>query len=231
VQSYICFMLFRSIVTSLILSAIALFFLSGCQDHKDKSTDSFGELDSLQIAADTTMQANLDRSYEFQKTLVQNDTVVYDFTAYDKPKGASSPTWESKFIVIRRTASAQDTIVKDFRSGIVQNIWLSDLDKNGKPEIMFYEYPKASDKGTSHFGFFAYETNGRKNAQKIEANFHDEAQHYRGRDSFFVSQNYLIRRYPYYDKQADSISTGETWQSYRFSNGKLIFEKEKRILQ
>jgi hypothetical protein len=81
---------------------VSLLILSACQDHKDAGIDKFGELDSSRVAADTTMQVNMDRSYEFQKTLVENDTVVYDFLAYDKPKGSSSPEWESKFIVIQK---------------------------------------------------------------------------------------------------------------------------------
>src|SRR5258705_285933 len=110
----------------LFLSVSSVVFTS-CQDHKDPSIDTFGQVDSSKIAADTTMQVNLDRSYEFQKTLVKSDTEVYDFLAYDKPKGSSSPEWESKFIVIRRTSSAQDTVVKDIRAGSVQNIWVSDI--------------------------------------------------------------------------------------------------------
>ena len=212
------------------LSAFAL-LLSGCQDHKDPSIENFGQIDSSLIAADTTMQVNMDRSYEFQKTLVKNDTEVYDFLAYDKPKGSSSPEWESKFIVIRRTTSASDTVIKDIRSGIVRSLWLSDLDENGKPEIMFYEYPKKNAKASQPFEFYAYQMEGRGKAHKIEIEVKHNALHYKGQDSFFVDASYLIRKTPYYENQKDSLASGYLWQSYKLVNGKLIFDKEKKELQ
>ena len=208
-----------------------LLILSGCQDHRATSIDTFGELDSLQVAADTTMQVNMDRSYEFQKSLVENDTVVFDFLAYDKPKGSSSPDWESKFIVIRRTSSSSDTIIKDFRSGIVQSLWLSDMNQNGKPEIMFYEYPTSASKHLGHTNFYAYETDGRRNAHKIQTGFRGNVPQTSGRDSFFVYQGFLIHKVPYYTKQTDTIAAGDVWQSYRLADHALVLAKEKQVAQ
>ena len=212
------------------LLALTIIGLSSCQDHPP-GPDTFGELDSTKVATDTTMQVNMDRSYEYQKTLVENDTLVYDFTAYDKPKGSSSPEWESKFIVIRRSTHESDTIIKDTRSGMVQGLWLSDLDGNKKPEIIFYEYPKRGAKDQSAVSLYAYETDGRKAGHKLEAGLKTDAAHYRGLDSFFVSDGYLIRRYPYYSHISDSTASALLWQSYALNSGRLVFEKEKSIAQ
>jgi hypothetical protein len=224
----------KSAIRSVFLFIIAflpLLILVSCQDHKDTSAETFGQIDSLQIATDTAMQTNMDRSYEYQRSLVQNDTTVFDFLAYDKPKGSSSPDWESKFIVIRRTASAGDTVIRGFRTGAVQSLWLSDLDANGKPEIMFYEYPRPTDQATHPVEFIAYESDGRKNARSITTDFKEDAQHYIGKDSFFIAQGYLIRKMPYYMKTTDSIPVGTVWQSYKMARGKLILDKEKKVLQ
>lgn len=215
-------MIGRSYVVISVLLTLTFILLTGCQDHQPP-IENFGQLDSAQVAADTTMQVNMDRSYEYQRSLPESDTVVYDFLAYDKPKGSSSPEWESKFIVIRRTRSDQDTIIRDARSGTVQQLWLSDLNSNGRSEIFFYEYPKGGTVKGAAAALYAYETQGRDPAQKITANLATDQAHYLGRDSFFVSQGFLIRRY--------SLSTqpaAEAWQRYHLSGTHLLLDRERR---
>jgi hypothetical protein len=57
-----------------------------------------------------------------------------------------------------------------------------------------------------------------------------DAAHYHGRDTFFVHQNYLIRRYPYYEKQTDSLPQGTWWQSYQIRGGIFVLAKEQGVL-
>jgi len=207
----------------IILTGIVGFF-SDCSNKATAPQNTFVELDSAGIASDTALQADMDLSYEYVRSLVQNDSVVYDFLAYDKPKGQTGKEWESRFHIIRRTGHSEDTVAKGFRSAAVLAVWLSDLDRNGQEEIMFYEYPKASKKQVA---LIAYEMSAHQKAHKIEVNLREDIQHYHGRDTFFVYQDRLIRRFPYYSSSHDSIATGSDWQSYRLSNGKLVMENEK----
>ena len=207
-----------------------LLILSSCQDHRDTSIDTFGELDSLQVAADTTMQVNMDRSYEYQKSLVENDTTVYDFLAYDKPKGSSSPDWESKFIIIKRTTHTHDTIVKEYRTGPVKGLALSDLDHDGKPEIQFYEVSRADKIKWLVRVFTSSGTRSYHEVSLRPVDVGSDLGHYRGGDTFFVSDDHydLIRQYPYYKNTTDSFPDAVTSQSYKLSGNKLIFEKGNR---
>lgn len=210
---------------------VLLFLLAGfvclfadCSNKNSAPKNTFGDLDPAGIASDTTMQVDMELSYEYQKSLVQNDSTVYDFLAYNKPKGKTGKEWESKFHIIRRTSHSGDTIAKGPRSGTVQRIWLCDLDQNGQEEIMFYEYPKTS-KG--RVALIAYEIGAGQKAHPIQIDLKEDMQHYRGRDTFFVSQDRLVRRFPYYVQTQDSTATGAKWQSYKLSSGKLVLEKEK----
>lgn len=197
--------------------------LSSCQDRKP-AIDTFGQLDTAMVAADTTMQVNMDRSYEYMRTFAEGDTVAYDFLAYDKPKGSSSPEWESKFILIRRSRTTSDTVVKSIRSNVVKSSWMSDLDANGRRELFFYEFPKAAGNGWAEL--YAYESNGRRPMSKIDAALRNDRAHYRGGDSFFVAADRLVRIAPYYRSVGDSIPSGQERQSYRLAHGKLVFETD-----
>ena len=213
------------------IKRIFLFLLAGfvglfadCTNKNATPKNTFGDLDSAGIASDTAMQVGMELSYEYQKSLAQSDSVVYDFLAYDKPKGESGNEWDSKFHIIRRTTHSGDTIAKGSRSGPVRKIWLSDLDQNGQEEVMFYEYPKTAKPSVT---LIAYEVSGRLKAHPIQVDLKEDIQHYRGRDTFFVYQDRLVRRFPYYGRAQDSSATGSEWQSYRLSSGKLLLDNEK----
>jgi hypothetical protein len=212
----------RYLLLALLTATVCLF--SDCSNRQAAKPNTFEALDSAHIASDTAMQVDMDLSYEYQRTLVQNDSVVYDFLAYDKPKGQAGKEWESKFHIIRRTAHAEDTVAKGNRSNPVQAVWLSDLDRDGRAEIMFYEYPKAAGRLVD---LIAWEMPPGAKARKIEVALQEVPQHYRGRDTFFVYQDRLIRRFPYYEKQGDSAATGSDWQSYRLDHGRLVLDKER----
>ncbi|MBS1625985.1 MAG: hypothetical protein JST83_18335 [Bacteroidetes bacterium] len=197
--------------------------LTSCQDHKP-DIETFGQIDSAAIAADTTMQVNMERSYEYQRTFAEGDTVAYDFLAYDKPKGSSSPEWESKFILIRRQRIGQDTVARDFRSGPVRGSWMSDLDGNGKREFFFYEYPDTG--GWSRL--YGYESNGTNRMTKITTILKNDKAHYRGGDTFFVSNDLVVRLAPYYNAQTDTVASSQQRQQYKLVNSRLVFAGENR---
>lgn len=204
--------------------------LTACQNKPTAQENVFGELDSTKVAMDTTMQVNMDRSYEYQKTLVENDTTVYDFLAYDKPKGVNSEVWESKFIVIKRTINTQDTVIKEYREGPVKGLSLCDLNGDGKRDILFYE-ETPSQKYSWQVRAFSLGANKKFDEIRMrEFDANTDAKHYHSGDTFFVYQDHLIRRYPYYEKTTDSLPKGTWWQSYQIRGSKFTLVKEEGIL-
>ena len=197
----------------------------------DKSTDAqktFGEVDKTVIAADTTMQTNMDLSYEYQKTIKLNDTTLFDFLAYDRPSRDKPKEWEGKLIIIRRTNSRQDTVVKDNRLGNVKGLSIADLDQDGRPEILFYE-DQTVDKNNWHLRIYSQKADGTfKGIYWRELDAKTANDHYRGQDTFFIYQNHLIRRYPYYEPNNIATTTqANLWQSYKLSHDLLVLENEK----
>jgi hypothetical protein len=209
---------------SLFFLSVFTFLLVACTSRNNSDVKTYGDLDSARIASDTAMQVDMDLSYEYQQNLAQSDSVVFDFLAYDKPKGPAGKEWESKFHIIRRVAHSEDTVARGLRSGAVRTVWLSDLDRNGLEEIMFYEYPKSSKRRVD---LIAYEMGTDHKAHLIQADMKEDMEHYKGMDTFFVSQDRLVRRYPYYVRAQDSTASGSDWQSYKLSSGKLRLENEK----
>lgn len=200
---------------------------SACSNPPVAKHDTFGELDSTLIAADTAMEVNMDLSYEYHKSLVQNDTTVFDFLAYDKPKGQNSKEWESKFIVIKRTKASQDTVIKDHRLGPVEGLSITDLDQDGQPEILFYENQTAT-KSRWQVNIYTPGPKGKfKEIQWRELDAKSPVGHYNGGDTFFVYQDHLIRRFPYYAKSDDKKAQSTIWQSYILRNGKVTLDNEK----
>jgi hypothetical protein len=212
----------------LIILLISAIIFSRCSNPNAAQKDTFGEVDTARIASDTAMQANMDLSYEYLKTLIQSDSVVYDFLAYDRPSYADPKKWEGKFIVIRRTNTKQDTIIKDKRFGPVKGLSLAYLDHKASPDILFYE-DKTADKYRWVVRIYSPMPDGKyKEIRWNEFNTHRSNEHYRAGDTFFVYQNYLVRRYPYYEHSDDSIAKQNIWQSYTVKTGQLILENEKK---
>lgn len=206
-----------------LICLVSLF--SQCSNKPERKVDTFGELDTNKVAADTSMQVNMDRSYEYQKTLIQNDSVVFDFIAYDKPV-SSSTEWTSKFIIIRRTKARQDTVVKGSRMGPVCSLGIGDMDQDGKPEIFFYDGSSVTKNRwvLNIFRFVSDTSYEYIRWRQLDAI--SSSDHYNGDDTFFVYKNYMVRRYPYHEHYDDRKTNGYTWQSYRLQNGKMQLQKE-----
>jgi len=211
-----------------VLAGLACLFTE-CSNPDKVQQDTFGELDTTKIATDTSMEVNMDLSYEYQKTLTQNDSVVFDILAYDKPSNSDPKKWEGKFIVIRRTNTKQDTIIKDSRFGPVKGLSLADLDHDGRPEILFYE-DQTADKSRWHLRIYIRKPDGTyKGVYWREQDVRSSADHYRGFDTFFIYENHLIRRYPYYEGKDSANANADLWQSYKLSRDQLVMENERKV--
>jgi len=210
---------------------ISLLIIAGsfaaCSNKQGAKTTTFGEINTDSIAKDTAMQVNMDLSYEYTKALALNDTTVFDFLAYDRPVRNDPHQWEGKFILIRRTRGGQDTVIKANRTGPVTGLSLADLDHDGQPELTFYENQTAG-KDRWLLRVFRHFTSGKYEETDLhELDAKSPPGHYRGRDTFFVYENHLIRRFPYYEQPADTASKGRVWQSYSLTSGRISLDNEK----
>jgi hypothetical protein len=200
-----------------------------CSNNPSVQKDTFGEVDRTAVGADTAMESNMDLSYEYQKTLIYNDSIVFDFLAYDRPKLTAPKEWEGKLIIIRRTNTKQDTVVKDSRTGAVKGLSIADLNRDHRPEIFFYE-DQGGDKGKWRLRIYSQQAGGTfRGIYWREQDAKSAAGHYQAGDTFFVYQDHLIRRYPYYGHMSDTVADGSIWQSYKLVKDQLVLENEKII--
>ena len=118
-------------------------------------------------------------------------------------------------------------MIKDHRIGPVSGLSIADLDQDGQPEILFYENQTAT-KSRWQMNIYTPGANGKfKDFHWRELDAKSPTGHYNGGDTFFVYQDHLIRRFPYYEKQADTKPQSTIWQSYILRNGKVTLDNEK----
>ncbi|MES2621823.1 MAG: hypothetical protein V4615_13315 [Bacteroidota bacterium] len=105
-------------------------FPSCNQNQNQSKVHVVGELDSVAIAMDTTMQKGFESSYEFHKTLTVHEKLVYDVVGY----GGSSSNGE--YAILSRGADNKiDTVIKGIRDGIIADAYLADSNKNKREEV------------------------------------------------------------------------------------------------
>jgi hypothetical protein len=108
----------------IILVLLTGFTLCSCNQNKNQ-IPVVGSLDSAAIAMDTTMQLGFESSYEFHKTLVASEHLVYDVVGYG---GSVS---KGEFAILRRGAdNMADTVIKQNRDGIIADAYFAPGNKD-----------------------------------------------------------------------------------------------------
>ncbi|MFN8285613.1 MAG: hypothetical protein U0V74_02615 [Chitinophagales bacterium] len=97
----------------------------------DNETESFGVIDTTAIASDTAMQLGMESSYEYFKSHQWTPKDVYDVTAWGKPDSGEY------CIIYRGASNNKDTVAIGKRYGKIYSSWLTDLNSNKKPELIF----------------------------------------------------------------------------------------------
>src|ERR1043165_674408 len=124
-----------------VLCLVSCILCLSCQSNTDK-TPVVGSLDTLGIALDTNMQKGFESSYEFHKTLVVSEKLVYDVVAYGGPVSGG------EYAILRRGADNKaDTVQKGKRSGAITDAFLADSNKNNRPEIYIVIQSPAGNTG------------------------------------------------------------------------------------
>lgn len=163
--------------TIFLLAGVALF---SCNPNNNNSQPEFGTIDSKAIAADTTMQLAMESSYEFHKTLTINNSEVIDVVAWGAPM-------QGEYALMHRNAAGSDTIAKTPRKGRIKECWLTDLNANGKAEIIAIAQAPGADSFSDIIG---YEIDDKAPATPLQFNIQllkKYVNEYRGNDTMYYS--------------------------------------------
>jgi hypothetical protein len=104
------------------------------------------------------------------------------------------------------TKPADSILIHDVKGKVVNSV-VSDLDGDGNPEVFSFTRSDGTEAAGSVYGVAFVQKKGiRIFSGDVEK---DSLEGYRGRDTFFVQQHYLVRKYPDYKAgDADSAPTG-----------------------
>lgn len=197
------------------ISAIisSLFFLVGCNSGQQPNT-GFGEMDMQSIAGDTLLQKGLENSFEYIKTVNLSDTSVLDVTAW------GSPAQGELALVYRSKTMSRDTLFKTTRAHLIRQAEMADLDLNKRMEIYAYGYTAGK---FAEGAVYAFQLDNRK-VTPIAFSHTIKEETYRGKDSFYIEGNYLVRQFPLY-ASTDSIccpTQGRKKVFYRLNGSSLL---------
>ncbi|SKA30285.1 hypothetical protein SAMN04488128_103261 [Chitinophaga eiseniae] len=113
-----------------------------------------------------------------------------------------------------RDSSRMDTIIEKDIKGNVGRVAVADIDKDGQPEIYVFSISGGAALNESVYGLVI----GKNGALKINTSDVDSlnAKDYRGRDSFFVQKNELVRTYPAFEEGQQHALTTDARKIIRY---------------
>ncbi|MBE7176536.1 MAG: hypothetical protein INR69_09045 [Mucilaginibacter polytrichastri] len=127
-----------------------------------------------------------------------------DFDIVSWGRGADSVG--SLLILKSDSAKAQFTTTPYDLEGKIVEVYNTDMNVNGNPEIIILTETKVSDPETSPFDLLVFEYAQRGQPNRITAPRLSVSQRkgYRGGDRFFLQQGVLMREFPIYEGKGDS---------------------------
>ncbi|MFD2146572.1 hypothetical protein [Mucilaginibacter antarcticus] len=172
-----------------ILFSCAIF--SGCSQEPKK------------VAANNAPKADAVKApFKYQKMIEVAPGQYYDVMSWGRGAGK-----ESVYMILHSDSSNQKfTTTTGDLDGAITDVYNSDMDMDGNPEILIQA------KGTDSINFthiYAYEFKG-SNAQKLDfPKLQSSKKNYRGDDKFYISEGKLIREFPSYTSSgSDGKLTG-----------------------
>lgn len=199
------------------LASMVLFVLNACK-NKD-NTAEFGEVDLAQVAADTTMQATIEGSFEFVKDLSFKNSEVYSIV------NGGYTGFKDVLITKRRSISIYDTlgIITLDTERIVQ-AFLTDLDENNSPEIHIIVSDPMSK---LQFDKVLIYDNQKWREAKMEIPY--KGFNPTGIHEWTSTVPFLVHKFTIYDKN-DTTIKGNATQYFKLKNNIFILEKSEATL-
>jgi hypothetical protein len=140
--------------------------------------------------------------FKFHKMIEVAPGQYYDILSWGRGAGK-----ESAYMILHSDSSGQKfTTTTGDLDGAITDVYNSDMDLDGSPEILIQA------KGTDSINFtriYAYEIRG-KEVQKLDfPKLQSSKKNYRGNDNFYISEGKLIREFPSYTSSgSDGKPTG-----------------------
>lgn len=145
----------------------------------------------------------LPQPFRFHKTLEVSPENIFDVFSW----GRGSTQTGSFLILESDSAAAKYTTTTGDLDGAITDVYNTDMDMDGNPEILIEAKTKDS---TKHTQVYAFEYNNNK-AQKLDFPKLTSSQRkgYRGEDQFYLKEGVLMREFPVFDGSgADAKATG-----------------------
>ncbi|MDF2432888.1 MAG: hypothetical protein JWP44_2519 [Mucilaginibacter sp.] len=144
--------------------------------------------------------------FRFHKLIEVSPGQDYDILSW----GRGSATTGSFEILHSDSAAAKFTTTTGDLDGTIVDVYNSDMDLDGNPEILI----QAKGKDTNNYtNIYAFEfSNNSSKAQKLDFPklTKKQRQGYRGQDSFYIEDGKLFREFPVYDGNGkDAKATGQ----------------------
>lgn len=183
----------RSIVLQVTLVAAAIFF-AGCNSSEPKSVAS---------KPTSTAKPVLMQPFRFHKTIEVSPDNIFDVFSW----GRGSNKTGAYLILESDSTGAKYTTTTGDLDGEITDVFNTDMDMDGNPEILIQTKAKDS---TQHTKIEAFEYKDNR-AQKLDFPKLTSSQKkgYRGEDQFYIKDGGLMREFPVYDGSgADAKPTG-----------------------
>jgi hypothetical protein len=181
----------------LILSSCAIF--SGCNEQPKKAAVS-----------NAAKAPGVMAPFKYHKLMEVSPGQYYDVLSWGRGAGN-----ENSYMILHSDSTGKKyTITSDDLDGTITDVYNSDMDLDGNPELIIQAKGKDSINFTH---IYAYEFKG-NNAQKLDfPKLQSSKKNYRGNDNFYISEGKLIREFPSYTTNgSDGKPTGG---KYKFEYG------------
>jgi len=159
------------------------------------------------ITTDIPKKPVITEPFRYHKMIEVSPGQDYDIFSW----GRGSTTVGAFMILHSDSAAARYTTTTGDLDGAIVDVYNSDMDLDGNPEIIIQAKGKDS---TNYTTIYAFEfTNGK--AQKLDFPKLTRSQRkgYRGDDNFYIKEGILIREFPIYNGNGkDAIPTGQKRQ-------------------
>ena len=145
--------------------------------------------------------------FRYHKLIEVSPGQDYDILSW----GRGSTTVGAFIILHSDSAAAKYTTTTGDLDGAIVDVYNSDMDLDGNPEIII----QAKGKDTINYtNIYAYEfTNGKAQKLDFPKLNRSQRQGYRGNDNFYIKEGILIREFPIYDGNGkDAKPTGQKRQ-------------------
>jgi len=184
----------RSIFLQFTVVVLIVVIFAACNSTEQKP--------AIRLIASAAKPA-LPQPFRFHKTLEVSPGSIFDVFSW----GRGSTQTGSFLILESDSAAAKYTTTTGDLDGTITDVYNTDMDMDGNPEILIEAKTKDS---TKHTQVYAFEYNNNK-AQKLDFPKLTSSQRkgYRGGDQFYLKEGGLMREFPVFDGSgADAKATG-----------------------